>query len=72
MEPVKQVEQSFEQGLKKRPSFLAVVLMSVAAILVIFVVAIFVLHLDGGHLVPHGKTTHPTTSMLLPGSGTTA
>jgi hypothetical protein len=55
-----------EQQPPNRPNFLMVVLCAGAAIIVIFIIAIFVLHLDGGRLTRQHYRKHPTSQLVLP------
>ena len=64
----KELEQQFthiEQQPPNQPNFLMVVLLFAAALIVIFIVAIFVLHLDRGRLFGHHRQ-HPTSQLILP------
>ena len=54
-----------EQRPPNQPSFLTVVLVSAAVLIVIFIVAIVVLHLDRGKLFRHSPK-HPTSQLILP------
>lgn len=54
-----------EQVRPNKPSFLLVVLLSGVALIILFIVAIFVLHLDGGKLFNHHRQ-HPTSQLILP------
>ncbi len=54
-----------EQLPPNQPSFLTVVLLFAAALIVICILAIFFLHLDAGRLFRrHPK--HPTSQLILP------
>jgi|HubBroStandDraft_5_1064220.scaffolds.fasta_scaffold199020_2 hypothetical protein len=57
-----------EQLPPNQPSFLTVVLLFAAALIVIFILAIFVLHLDRGRLFGR-HTQHPTSQLILPSVG---
>jgi hypothetical protein len=63
---VKEQFGTVEQQPPNKPSFLFVVLLSGAAIIVIFIIAIFVLHLDGGRLTRERSHKHPTSQLVLP------
>jgi hypothetical protein len=54
-----------EQLPPNQPSFLTVVLLFAAALIVIFILAIFFLHLDRGKLYRR-HTVHPTSQLILP------
>jgi len=55
-----------EQQPPNRPNFLKIVLLSGAAIIVIFIIAIFVLHMDGGRLTHERYRKQPTSRLVLP------
>lgn len=55
-----------EQQPPNKPSFLLVVLLSGAAIIVIFLIAYFVLDLGNSGMVPKRKPKHPTSQLVLP------
>jgi len=55
-----------EQQPPNKPSFLLVVLLSGAAIIVIFLIAYFVLDLGNTGIVPKRKPNHPTSQLVLP------
>ena len=54
-----------EQYPPNQPSFLTIVLLFAGAIIVIFILAIFFLHLDRNRLFRHNRT-HPTSQLILP------
>jgi len=54
-----------EEYPPNQPSFLTVVLLFAAALVVIFILAIFFLHLDRGKLFRHNRP-HPTSQLILP------
>lgn len=54
-----------EQSPPNSPSFLLVVILSGVALIIIFILAIFVLHLDGGKLFNRHRQ-HPTSQLVLP------
>lgn len=54
-----------EQLPPNQPSFLTVVLLFAAALIVLFILAIFVLHLDRGKLFRRHQQ-HPTSQLILP------
>lgn len=60
-----------EQLPPNQPSFLTVVLLFAAALIVIFILAIFFLHLDRGKLF-HRHPQHPTSQLTLPTVATPA
>lgn len=55
-----------EQEPPNRPSFLLVVLLSGAAIIVIFLIAYFVLDLGNSGLVPKHHYKDPTSLLVMP------
>jgi hypothetical protein len=59
-----------EQQPPNRPNFLMVVLIAGATIIVIFIIAIFVLHVDGGRLTGQRFRRHPTSQLMLPSART--
>jgi hypothetical protein len=54
-----------EQLPPNKPSFLLVVILAGVALIIVFIVAIFVLHLDGGRLFNHHQK-HATSQLVLP------
>ena len=73
-EPLSERVKELPEDLKKiqleqlppnQPSFLTVVLLFAAALIVIFIVAIFFLHLDRNKLFRHLRH-HPTSQLVLP------
>ena len=58
-----------EQLPPNQPSFLTIVLLFGAALIVILILAIFFLHLDRGHLFRHHRQ-HPTSQLVLPSVAT--
>jgi hypothetical protein len=54
-----------EQLPPNQPSFLTVVLLFAGALIVIFILAIFFLHLDRGKLFRRNRP-HPTSQLVLP------
>lgn len=60
-----------EQRPPNQPSFLTVVILFAAALIVIFILAIFFLHLDKGKLFRRGRS-HPTSQLVLPHSPSSA
>jgi hypothetical protein len=54
-----------EQLPPNQPSFLTVVLLFAAALIVIFILSIFFLHLDRGKLFRRSHP-HPTSQLILP------
>jgi hypothetical protein len=54
-----------EQVRPNKPSFLLVVILAGVALIILFIVAIFVLHLDAGKLFNHHRT-HPASQLVLP------
>ena len=54
-----------EQLPPNQPSFLTVVLLFAGALIVIFILAIFFLHLDRGKLFRRNRS-HPTSQLILP------
>ncbi len=63
---IKEQFGTMEQQPPNRPSFLFVVLLSGLAIIVIFIVAIFVLHLGGAGLTKHSFRKQPTSQVVMP------
>jgi len=57
-----------EQLPPNKPSFLLVVLLFAATIIIVFIIAIFFLHLDRGRLFHH-STKHSTSQLILPAAG---
>ena len=57
-----------EQQPPNKPNFLLVVLISGAAILVLFVIALFVLHVDRRALMHGSFRRVPTSQLVLPGA----
>jgi hypothetical protein len=67
----KELEQQFthlEQQPPNKPNFLLVVLIAGATVIVIFIVAILVLHLDGSRFGRHSFRKQPTSQLVLPDS----
>jgi len=55
-----------EQEPPNKPSFLLVVLLSGVAIIIIFILAIVILHLGGNRFGSHPFRKHPTAQLVLP------
>ena len=55
-----------EQEPPNKPNFLGILLLAAGAIIVIFIIAIFVLHLDGGRRTHERFRKHPTSELVLP------
>ena len=54
-----------EQLPPNQPSFLTVVILFAAALIVIFILAIFFLHLDKGKIFRRSRA-HPTSQLVMP------
>ncbi len=55
-----------EQRPPNQPNFLLVVILFGAALVVIFILAIFFVHFDGRHLTFGRRHAHPTSQLVLP------
>jgi hypothetical protein len=63
---------SIEQRPPHRPNFLLVVVLSAVGILVVFAIALLMLHVGPHRLLPGKHTEHPTTRLVLPGAAVDA
>ena len=63
---LKQQFTHIEQQPPNKPSFLLVVLLSGVALIVIFILAVILLHLGGNRFGTHTFRKHPTSQLLLP------
>jgi hypothetical protein len=69
---LKQQFTHIEQEPPNKPSFLLVVLLSGVAIIIIFILAIVILHLDGNRFGRHSFRKHPTSQLVLPSAPASA
>ena len=51
----------------KGPNFLGIVLGACTFILIAFLIVYFILHRDGGKMVPHGPSRTPNARLVSPG-----
>ena len=68
-EGIPKLEQQFthlEQEPPNKPNFLLVVILFGAALIVIFLLALLVLHLAGGRFGRHTFRKNPTSQLVLP------
>lgn len=63
---LKQQFTHLEQEPPNKPSFLLVVLLSGVAIIIVFILAIILLHLGGNRFGAHSFRKHPTSQLILP------
>ena len=68
-EDLKQQFTHLEQEPPNKPSFLLVVLLSGVALIVLFILAIILVHLRGNRFGAHSFRAHPTSELVLPNSG---
>jgi hypothetical protein len=63
---IKEQFGTIEQEPPNKPSFLLIVALFGATIIVIFIIAIFILHLGGAGLTKHSVRHHPTSRLVMP------
>ncbi|HZQ42399.1 MAG TPA: hypothetical protein VFA99_04070 [Acidobacteriaceae bacterium] len=67
---LKEIPYQLEQQPPNKPSFLTVVILSGVAIIILFIIAIIVLHLAHGRL-EHPFRGHPSSQLILPAASST-